>query len=293
MLPSVPALGHAGKHCLAGGSGRLPAAVYRRRLPAGPIGLPPQAVRIGQHNASVRRSQARSLCEVIPLPKVLWVALPLLIAAAVLAVQVLRGRAPSRHATNVGSSSLLLAYVATTACLGIPVRGRDGAETDLNCLKFGAPHGPQPRVARPLTDCSEQWDPRLRVHPDGQIVLQARMASTRGTEPALIPEPTLVAADGVCLKAGAAQAARCGPGSRAGALGGGCAVRWLGQSTGLSESALAPRCMRIFSFTGRSGMAGLSECLPGREWCVRCRTELPAIRRHIPSHWSTMLDLQA
>ena len=53
------------------------------------------------------------------MPKVLWVALPLLIAAAVLAVQVLRGRAPSRHAINVGSSVLLLAYVATTAGLGI------------------------------------------------------------------------------------------------------------------------------------------------------------------------------
>ena len=53
------------------------------------------------------------------MPKVLWVALPLLIAAALLAVQVLRGRAPSRHAINVGSSVLLLAYVATTASLGI------------------------------------------------------------------------------------------------------------------------------------------------------------------------------
>jgi len=53
------------------------------------------------------------------MPKVLWVALPLLLAAAVLAVQVLRGRAPSRTALNVGSSVLLLAYVATTAGLGI------------------------------------------------------------------------------------------------------------------------------------------------------------------------------
>jgi SagB-type dehydrogenase family enzyme len=57
--------------------------------------------------------------EVIPMPKVLWVALPLLIAAAVLAVQVLRGRAPSRHAINVAASVLLLMYVATTAGLGI------------------------------------------------------------------------------------------------------------------------------------------------------------------------------
>ena len=53
------------------------------------------------------------------MPKVLWVGLPLLIAAALLAVLVLRGRAPSRHAINVGSSVLLLAYVATTAGLGI------------------------------------------------------------------------------------------------------------------------------------------------------------------------------
>jgi SagB-type dehydrogenase family enzyme len=53
------------------------------------------------------------------MPKVLWVALPLLIAAAVLAVQVLRGRAPSRLAINVVASMLLLVYVATTASLGI------------------------------------------------------------------------------------------------------------------------------------------------------------------------------
>ncbi len=42
------------------------------------------------------------------MPKLLWVALPLLLAAAVLAVQVLRGRAPSRHAINVAASVLLL-----------------------------------------------------------------------------------------------------------------------------------------------------------------------------------------
>ena len=53
------------------------------------------------------------------MPKVLWVGLPLLIAAAVLAVLVLRGRAPSRHAINIGASVLLLVYVATTASLGI------------------------------------------------------------------------------------------------------------------------------------------------------------------------------
>ncbi|HKW83379.1 MAG TPA: SagB family peptide dehydrogenase, partial [Burkholderiaceae bacterium] len=53
------------------------------------------------------------------MPKVLWVAMPLLIAAALLAVQILRGRTPSRHAINIGASVLLLAYVATTASLGI------------------------------------------------------------------------------------------------------------------------------------------------------------------------------
>jgi SagB-type dehydrogenase family enzyme len=53
------------------------------------------------------------------MPKLLWVGLPLLIAAGVLAVQVLRGRTPSRHAVNVVASVLLLVYVATTAGLGI------------------------------------------------------------------------------------------------------------------------------------------------------------------------------
>lgn len=53
------------------------------------------------------------------MPKLLWVALPLVIAAVLLAVQVLRGRAPSRHAVNVATSVLLLLYVAATAGLGI------------------------------------------------------------------------------------------------------------------------------------------------------------------------------
>lgn len=53
------------------------------------------------------------------MPKILWVALPLLLAAAVLALQVARRRPPSRHAVNIVSSVLLLAYVATTAGLGI------------------------------------------------------------------------------------------------------------------------------------------------------------------------------
>jgi SagB-type dehydrogenase family enzyme len=53
------------------------------------------------------------------MPKLVWVALPLLAAAALLALQWLRRGAPSRHALNVWSSLLLLGYVATTAALGI------------------------------------------------------------------------------------------------------------------------------------------------------------------------------
>ena len=50
------------------------------------------------------------------MPKLLWVALPLLIAATLLALQaLLRRRAPSRHALNIWSSLLLTGYVATTA----------------------------------------------------------------------------------------------------------------------------------------------------------------------------------
>ena len=46
------------------------------------------------------------------MPKLFWVALPLLLAAAALAVQVLRGRPPSRHAIDIGSSVLLSACAA-------------------------------------------------------------------------------------------------------------------------------------------------------------------------------------
>ncbi len=54
------------------------------------------------------------------MPKLLWVALPLLIAATLLALQaLLRRRAPSRRALNIWSSLLLTGYVATTAGLGI------------------------------------------------------------------------------------------------------------------------------------------------------------------------------
>jgi SagB-type dehydrogenase family enzyme len=51
--------------------------------------------------------------------KLLWVMLPLLAVAAVLAVQVLRGRTPSRHALNAVSSVLLLVYLLATAGLGL------------------------------------------------------------------------------------------------------------------------------------------------------------------------------
>ena len=54
------------------------------------------------------------------MPKLLWVALPLLIAATLLALQaLLQRRAPSRHALNIWSSLLLTGYVSTTAGLGI------------------------------------------------------------------------------------------------------------------------------------------------------------------------------
>ena len=54
------------------------------------------------------------------MPKLLWVALPLLIAATLLALQAgLRQRAPTRRAINIWSSLLLAGYVATTAALGI------------------------------------------------------------------------------------------------------------------------------------------------------------------------------
>lgn len=92
-----------------------------------------------------------------------------------------------------------------------PVRGRDGNEIDLSCLEVGAPGGPLPGVARSLTFRREQLDPRPKVHPDGRLVLQARIAWTRSTERTLIPERTLAAGGGVCLTVGAARAARCRP----------------------------------------------------------------------------------
>jgi SagB-type dehydrogenase family enzyme len=53
------------------------------------------------------------------MPKVLWVALPLLLALVMLAALAWRGRAPSRRAVNIVSSLLLLGYAAATAGLGI------------------------------------------------------------------------------------------------------------------------------------------------------------------------------
>jgi SagB-type dehydrogenase family enzyme len=51
--------------------------------------------------------------------KLLWVLLPLIAVAVLLGWQVLRRRAPSRHALNIAFSLLLLAYLAATAGLGI------------------------------------------------------------------------------------------------------------------------------------------------------------------------------
>lgn len=51
--------------------------------------------------------------------KLAWVMLPLLLAAAWLAWRAMRGALPSRLAMNIGFSLLLLAYVGTTAGLGI------------------------------------------------------------------------------------------------------------------------------------------------------------------------------
>src|SRR5688572_14526390 len=53
------------------------------------------------------------------MPKLCWVGMPLMLSAALIAVQACRRQPPSRHALNVWSSVLLLAYVLTTAGLGI------------------------------------------------------------------------------------------------------------------------------------------------------------------------------
>ncbi|MBL8350162.1 MAG: SagB family peptide dehydrogenase [Burkholderiaceae bacterium] len=53
------------------------------------------------------------------MPKILWVALPLLLALALLVLHWLHGRAPARQAVNIWASLLLLGYLATTAGLGI------------------------------------------------------------------------------------------------------------------------------------------------------------------------------
>jgi len=55
----------------------------------------------------------------VHMSKLAWVALPLIIVAALLGVQALRRRTPSRLALNVVSSLLLLVYLAVTAGLGI------------------------------------------------------------------------------------------------------------------------------------------------------------------------------
>lgn len=52
-------------------------------------------------------------------PKLVWVLLPILLYAAILAVLVWRGRIPSRLALNIQTSLLLMAYLLTTASLGV------------------------------------------------------------------------------------------------------------------------------------------------------------------------------
>lgn len=53
------------------------------------------------------------------LPKLIWVLLPIFLYAVILAVLVWRGRMPSRLALNIQTSLLLMAYLLTTASLGI------------------------------------------------------------------------------------------------------------------------------------------------------------------------------
>lgn len=53
------------------------------------------------------------------LPKIAWVLLPLSLYALYIALATWRGRAPSRLALNVQSSLLLIAYLLTTASLGV------------------------------------------------------------------------------------------------------------------------------------------------------------------------------
>jgi SagB-type dehydrogenase family enzyme len=53
------------------------------------------------------------------IPKIIWVLLPLALFALYVGVAALRGRMPSRLALNVQSSLLLMAYLLTTAGLGI------------------------------------------------------------------------------------------------------------------------------------------------------------------------------
>ena len=53
------------------------------------------------------------------MPKLAWVLIPLAVYAAILAVLAWRGRAPARMAINVHTSLLLMAYLLTTAGLGI------------------------------------------------------------------------------------------------------------------------------------------------------------------------------
>ena len=52
-------------------------------------------------------------------PKIAWVLAPLVVYCALLALAAARGRLPSRQSFNVQTSLLLIAYLLTTAGLGI------------------------------------------------------------------------------------------------------------------------------------------------------------------------------
>jgi SagB-type dehydrogenase family enzyme len=79
----------------------------------GPCGLRPLDSRLDASQAPAPRRMLGAM------PKWLWVSMPVLLATAGIAWLQLRRRALSRHAMNVWFGLLLLAYVLTTASLGI------------------------------------------------------------------------------------------------------------------------------------------------------------------------------
>ena len=79
------------------------------------------------------------------MPKLLWVALPLLIAATLLALQaVLRRRAPARQAINTWSSLLLVGYVATLSACAQSCSMRSGNRMRQALAVAGLGNGPAP-----------------------------------------------------------------------------------------------------------------------------------------------------